>query len=112
MNDLFWWCGNKGNWWDSDYGHKPVGEKCKPNGFGLHDMHGNAWEWVSDAYTANFPVSSSDPSLQGNGSGRVLRGGGWTTTTFGLTHAYRYFDSPDDRDFYSGMGFRLARTAP
>ena len=111
MNDLFWWCGNKGFSFDSDYGHKPVGQKCLPNGFGLHDMHGNAWEWVSDAYTSNFPAASVDPSVQG-GTDRVLRGGGWTTTTFALTNGSRYYDSGNDRDFYSGMGFRLVRTAP
>jgi formylglycine-generating enzyme required for sulfatase activity len=111
MNDLFWWCGNKGFFFDSDYGHKSVEQKCQPNSFGLHDMHGNSGGWVSDAYSANFQDSNVNPSVQG-GTNRVVRGGGWSTTTFALTNGSRHYDNANDRDYYSGMGFRLARTAP
>jgi len=56
----------------------PVGS-FKPNGFGLYDMGGNAYEWCSDWYDENYYASAPDRNLQGPESGtrRVLRGGSW-----------------------------------
>ena len=57
----------------------PVGS-FEPNAFGLYDMHGNAWEWVQDCrndiYTEAMP-SDGSAWLDGDCSGRIMRGGSW-----------------------------------
>ena len=55
----------------------PVGNK-KPNQWGIHDMHGNVWEWCSSMYKP-YPYKADDGREEMNdpGSSRVLRGGGW-----------------------------------
>jgi len=56
----------------------PVGQK-KPNAWGLHDMHGNVWEWCQDVWHDNYDGAPSDGSAwtEGDQSFRVLRGGSW-----------------------------------
>ena len=50
-----------------------------PNSFGLYDMSGNAWEWVSDWFSEDYFQESpeTNPAGPSQGSFRVLRGGGW-----------------------------------
>jgi formylglycine-generating enzyme required for sulfatase activity len=50
-----------------------------PNSFGLYDISGNVWEWVSDWFSESYYQESPDKNPQGplQGSFRVLRGGGW-----------------------------------
>ncbi len=89
---------------------QPVARK-KPNAFGLHDMHGNVWEWVQDIWHINYLGASSDASatLIGDQSGRALRSGSWTSDRSSmLRSAYRNLANPG----YSsgGIGMRLART--
>jgi formylglycine-generating enzyme required for sulfatase activity len=88
----------------------PVGS-FPPNAFGLHDMHGNVSEWVEDCfhndYTAKAPVDGS-AWVEGNCTGRVLRGGSWEDSDAELRSAarvgeYRYNSSYTD-------GFRIARS--
>ena len=87
----------------------PVGQ-FPANPFGLHDMHGNVWEWVQDCWNANYSDASSDGSAwtTGDCSLRVLRGGSWVNDPQYLHSAIRLRDHPDYRDY--DFGFRLART--
>jgi sulfatase modifying factor 1 len=60
---------------DGSYPHQ-VGLK-KPNPFGLHDMHGNVYEWCHDYFGEDYYQQSpeKDPTGPASGSYRVLRGG-------------------------------------
>ena len=89
---------------DEQYAHK-VGLK-KPNPWGLHDMHGNVWEWCSDWYGEKLS-SGVDPVGPNGGSNRVDRGGGWGNYPGDCRSASRDGDGPSDRGY--GLGFRVAR---
>ena len=85
---------------------QPVGGR-KPNSWGLHDMHGNVWEWCKDPYAGDYYELSpaQDPPGPLSGSFRVLRGGSWSDEPLGVRRALRLISTPDDRDF--NFGFRL-----
>lgn len=81
------------------------------NSWGLHDMHGNVWEWVEDCSRGNYDSAPTDGTawLQGDCSARVLRGGSWGSKPEGLRSASRYYGFRPD--FRNGIiGFRVART--
>jgi formylglycine-generating enzyme required for sulfatase activity len=74
----------------------PVGQK-QPNAWGLHDMHGNVWEWVADTWHSNYdgaPIDGSAWTEGGEGSRRVLRGGGYANNSPLLRCAYRVRSQP------------------
>ena len=84
-----------------------VGKKL-PNAWGLHDMHGSAWEWVQDWY-GDYPRGAViDPRGPNTGVKRVVRGGSWWSTPRSCRAANRRSDTPGNR--YVNLGFRLART--
>ncbi len=87
----------------------PVGSFSR-NAFGLHDVHGNVWEWVQDWYGSYPSGAATDPRGPATGSDRVLRGGSWGDGPRYGRSAYRFRLSPGDRN--SVLGFRVLRTIP
>jgi formylglycine-generating enzyme required for sulfatase activity len=84
-----WFSGNSG--FESHH----VGQK-QPNPWGLHDMHGNVWEWCLGWYAETHPGGSvTDPTGPPNGSDRVLRGGGWFDSAGYSRSALRNYHPPD-----------------
>jgi len=108
VGNIAWFSGNNGASGTPTYGTKAVGQYLA-NGFGLHDMSGNAWEWVNDWYSSTYYASSpsSNPTGPATGTNRVLRGGYWLDSTFGVRSSDRFGDSPDLTS--SNIGFRVAR---
>ena len=80
------------------------------NGFGLHDVHGNVWEWVADCWNQSYSSAPSDGAAwtSGDCERRVLRGGSWIDRPGLLRSANRYMFPARGRYFM--IGFRVART--
>ena len=80
------------------------------NAFGLHDMHGNVWEWVEDCWNDSYAGAPSNGSawLRGDCERRVLRGGSWNFLPGNLRSAFRDWLTTGDR--LDDVGFRVART--
>jgi formylglycine-generating enzyme required for sulfatase activity len=102
-------CYDCGGQWDNN-GTAPVGSFA-PNAFGLHDMHGNVFEWVEDVAHINYNGAPSDGSawLQGGvADSRVRRGGNYNSAPVAIRSAVRGAFTPSFRG--SGYGFRVGRS--
>lgn len=84
----------------------PVGS-LRPNAWGIHDMHGNAREWVVDYFDEHFYKVSSpvDPTGPTEGGKRVLRGASWANGPDGARSAFRDAHVPGARS--TDFGFRV-----
>ena len=114
----YWWgdrigrnranCDGCGSRWDGER-TSPVGA-FSPNAFGLHDVHGNVWEWAEDCWNDSYHGAPSDGSAWESGQcgRRVLRGGSWLSGPRNLRSALRVRSSTGNRN--NGSGFRVART--
>ena len=88
-------------------GTRPTGT-YPPNAYGLYDMIGNVWEWVSDWYAPDYYGlgDARDPRGPGSGGMRIVRGGSWVNDDSAMLRcAYRH-QVPPDTYAYS-MGFRI-----
>ena len=79
-----------------------------PNAFGLYDITGNVWEWVSDWYGADYygQGESHDPCGPSFGNMRIVRGGSWVNDDHSMLRcAYRHKVPPDTYAY--SVGFRI-----
>jgi formylglycine-generating enzyme required for sulfatase activity len=67
----------------------PVGS-LPANAWGMHEMHGNVWEWCQDVYAA-YPDRGTEAPNSDSGPYRVGRGGSWNISADDCRSAYRYF---------------------
>jgi len=100
VGDVAWYAGN------SDSEIHPVGKK-RANAWGLFDMLGNVWEWNGD--WAGAYEGATDPVGPDSGSGRVYRGGCWSSAAGHARAANRGRSEPGFRG--ASLGFRLAGSA-
>jgi formylglycine-generating enzyme required for sulfatase activity len=79
-----------------------------PNGFGLHDMHGNVWEYVADCYTSDYRNAPADSVAITKPGCRmhITRGGSWAEPVTALRSAYRSLEGTEP---VYNKGFRVAR---
>jgi formylglycine-generating enzyme required for sulfatase activity len=87
LAEVGWYCANAGGT-THDVGTK------SPNAWGIHDMHGNVWEWCWDSYSTSY---------------RIMRGGAYWSDAQRCRSASHAHGQPDLRGHDTGL--RLARTA-
>ena len=80
-----------------------------PNSFGLHDMHGNVYEWTQDCFNNSYNGAPVDGSawMVGDCGQHSVRGGSWSNNSFLLRSAYRGGWPSTERNI--AVGFRVAQ---
>ncbi len=106
-NQIAWWGSCPGCGGNSGHQTYPVGRK-PGNGFGLHDMSGNIYEFVNDWASAPYPSGPLvDPTGPATGTTRVLRGGSFADAQTNLRSSKRYWTPPNH--ISNRYGFRVVR---
>lgn len=106
LNRYMVWCGNQtlfsmGGWTEE------IGSR-RPNGFGLHDMHGNVWEWCGDSYHSSYSQQGRpDDGAAWGSTGSLIRGGSWESSARLSRTASRALANPNVGTHH--IGFRVAR---
>jgi formylglycine-generating enzyme required for sulfatase activity len=102
VGSIAWYASNSSNQ------TRPIGQKLS-NGFGLHDMAGNVYEWVNDWFSSTYYATSptANPTGPGSGTYRALRGGAWSLSAIYVRASVRFVNTPDATS--STLGFRVAR---
>lgn len=100
LEDHAWYIMNSGDL------PQPVATRM-PNGFGVYDMMGNVWEWVSDWYAPDTYTQAgrTDPMGPDQGTSRVRRGGSYHCPLHLTRPGYRSANSPATR--FDVLGFRV-----
>lgn len=78
----------------------------EPNPLGLHDMHGNVWEWTMDWFHPYPDTLRVDPIATERSEHKVIRGGGWNSSASMCRCARRMSADPENTFLF--VGFRLA----
>ncbi len=101
---------NFGTVWTGYETLAPVGSlEAGKSPYGIHDLAGNAWEWVADWYDMEYYKKSPDrnPSGPARGGSKVLRGGSWYNMLYDLRSTNRNYYSPNNA--YFDVGFRCVQ---
>lgn len=113
----YWWgeqmrkgaanCKDCGEPWQKD-GPVPAGSFAA-NPYGLHDMNGSVWEWMSDCWHTSYKGAPTDGRSwdEANCRVRVIRGGSWREDASYMMSSTRFKYDASVR--HSQNGFRVAR---
>lgn len=108
LGSYAWYQANSGEGYAVRQPH-PVATR-HPNSWGLYDLHGNVWEWVSDWYDALPAKAVTNPAGPEQGNARVIRGGRWNSSATSCRSASRSF-LPPSQGYPGSLGFRLVMEA-
>jgi formylglycine-generating enzyme required for sulfatase activity len=96
---------------DGGFVTEPVG-RYRANPWGLHDMHGNAWEWTRSAYRPYPSTNEGAPAEDRDPAERVVRGGSWYDRPFRGTSSFRLPYRPYQRVYNVGFRVIVEETLP
>ena len=95
----------RANWSATGIGAPTRVGRYPPNPYGLHDLAGNVWEFVANAWTSDYSTPPATPSSEDR---RVIRGGSFAGAAINLRVRYR--DSHPAVGAGPHVGFRCARS--